>query len=37
MRWAVHVALKWEVRDAYRVIVGKTGGKGILGRPRRRW
>jgi len=26
-----------EVRDAYRVIVGKTEGKGPLGRPRHRW
>jgi len=26
-----------EVRDAYRVIVGKPEVKGILGRSRRRW
>jgi hypothetical protein len=24
-------------RDVYRVLVGKTGGKRPLGRPKRRW
>jgi hypothetical protein len=26
-----------EKRNAYRLLVGKTEGKGPLGRPRRRW
>jgi hypothetical protein len=36
MRWAVHVALIWERKNAYRILVGKPEGKGPLGRPRRR-
>jgi hypothetical protein len=36
MRWAGHVACKREKRNAYRVLVGKTGGKRRLGRHRRR-
>jgi hypothetical protein len=26
-----------EKRNAYRILLGKTEGKGPLGRPRRRW
>jgi hypothetical protein len=26
-----------ERRGAHRVLVGKTSGRGLLGRPRRRW
>jgi hypothetical protein len=26
-----------EKRNAYRILVGKSKGKGPLGRPRRRW
>ena len=37
MRWAGHVARMGEERGAYRVLVGKPGGKRPLGRPRRRW
>ena len=37
MRWAGHVAHMWEVRGAYRVLVGKPEGKRPLGRPRHRW
>ena len=37
MRWAGHVARMGEERGAYRVLVGKPGGKRSLGRPRRRW
>jgi hypothetical protein len=37
MRWAVHVARKGEMRNAYRILVGKPEGKRPLGRPRRRW
>jgi hypothetical protein len=37
MRWAESVALIGEGRDVYMVLVGKTEGKGPLGRLRRRW
>jgi hypothetical protein len=37
MRWAGHVARMGEKRNAYRILVGKPGGKGPLGRPRYRW
>jgi len=37
MRWAGHVVRMGEERGAYRVLVGKLGGKRPLGRPRRRW
>jgi hypothetical protein len=32
-----HVARMGEKRNAYRLLVGKPGGKRLLGRPRRRW
>ena len=37
MRWAGHVAFMGEGRDVHRVLIGKPEGKGLLGRPRRRW
>jgi len=37
MRWAVHVVRMRNRRRAYRVMVGRTEGNGIFGRPRRRW
>jgi hypothetical protein len=37
MRWAGHVALIGEKRNAYRILVRKPGGRRPLGRPRRRW
>jgi hypothetical protein len=37
MRWAGHVALMGEKRNAYRLLVGKPEGKRLLGKPRRRW
>jgi hypothetical protein len=37
LRWAGHVARMVEKRNAYRLLVGKPGGKRPLGRPRRRW
>ena len=37
MRWAGHVARMGEVREVYRVLVGKPEGRRPLGRPRRRW
>jgi hypothetical protein len=36
MRWAGHVARMGPKRNAYRILVGKPGGKRPLGRPRRR-
>jgi hypothetical protein len=37
MRWTRHVARMGERRGVYRILVGKTGGKKQLGKPRRRW
>jgi hypothetical protein len=37
MRWAGHVAHVGEGRGIYRVLVGRTGGKRPLGRPRGTW
>jgi hypothetical protein len=37
MRWAGHVARMGERRKLYRVLVGNSEGKRLLGRPRRRW
>jgi hypothetical protein len=37
MRWAGHVALMGEKRNAYRLLVGKPEGKRPLGRLGRRW
>jgi hypothetical protein len=36
MRWAGHVA-RMETRNAYTILVGKSNGKRLLGRPRRKW
>jgi hypothetical protein len=37
MRWVGHIARMGEERKVYKVLVGKSGGKRPLGRPRRRW
>ena len=37
MRWVGYVVLMGKERGVYRVLVGKSGGKRPLGRPRRRW
>ena len=37
LRWTGHVVRMEQSRNAYRVLVGKPGGKRPLGRPRRRW
>jgi hypothetical protein len=37
MRWAGPAARMGEKRNAYRLLVGKPGGKRPLGRPRYRW
>jgi len=36
MRWEGHTA-RMERRGAYKVLVGSSEGKRLLGRPRRRW
>jgi len=36
MKWPGHVARMEERRDVYRVLVGKSEGKRLLERPRRR-
>jgi hypothetical protein len=37
VRWLGHAARLGEMRNAYRILVGKPGGKKQLGRRRRRW
>jgi hypothetical protein len=37
MRWAGHVVLMAEKRNAYRLLVGKSEGRRPLGRPKPRW
>jgi hypothetical protein len=37
MRWAGHVSRMGEMRNAYRILVGKPEGRRPLGRPRRKW
>jgi hypothetical protein len=37
MGCAGHVARRGEMRNAYRILVGKPEGKRSLGRPTRRW
>jgi hypothetical protein len=37
MRWAEHVARMGDMRNVYRLLVGKPEGKRPLGRSRRRW
>jgi hypothetical protein len=37
VRWAGHIALVGEKRNAYGLLVGKPEGKRPLGRPRCRW
>jgi hypothetical protein len=37
MRWAGHVACMGKMRNAYKILVGKTEGKRPLERDRRRW
>jgi hypothetical protein len=37
MRWTGHVTRMGDTRNAYRILVGKPGGKRPLKRPTRRW
>jgi hypothetical protein len=37
MRWDGHVGSMGEMRGAYRILVGRSEGKVLLGRPRDRW
>jgi hypothetical protein len=36
-KWLGHVARSKELRNAYKILVGKPAGKRPLGRRRRRW
>jgi hypothetical protein len=37
MRWTRHASRKEEMRNVYKILVGKSERKIPLGRPRRRW
>jgi hypothetical protein len=37
MRWAGHVAGMGEMRNAYKILIGKPEGRKPLGRPKRGW
>jgi hypothetical protein len=37
MRWVRQIACMGEMRNAYKILVGKPEGKRPLGRPRQRW
>jgi hypothetical protein len=37
MRWVSHVACVGEMRNIYKILIGKPEGKKPRGRPRRRW
>jgi hypothetical protein len=37
MKWTGNVARIWEIRNAYRILVGKPEGKRALGRHAVRW
>jgi hypothetical protein len=37
IRWAWHVAHIGEIRNAYKILLGKPEGKKPLRRPRHRW
>ena len=37
LKWAGHIARMEQSINAYRVLVGKPEGKGLLGWPRSRW
>jgi hypothetical protein len=37
VRWAVHLAHMGETGNAYKILIRKPDGKGLLGRPGYRW
>jgi hypothetical protein len=37
MRWSGHVVCMLDLRNVYRLLVGKTDGKKLFGRPRCKW
>jgi hypothetical protein len=37
MRWAGHITCMGEIRNVYKILVGKPEWKRPRGRPRRRW
>jgi hypothetical protein len=37
MRWVRHVVCEGDMRNAYKILVGRPEGKRPLGRPRQKW
>jgi len=37
VRWAGHAACMSQIRNVYKILVGKPEGKKSLGRPRHKW
>jgi hypothetical protein len=37
MGWAQHAACTGEMTNAYKILIGKTEGRRLLGRPRHKW
>jgi len=37
MRWAGNITRIWEIRNSYKILVGKPEGRRPLGRSRCRW
>jgi hypothetical protein len=37
VRWEGHIERVEQMRNEYKIVVGKTGGKRPVGKPRRRW
>jgi hypothetical protein len=37
VRWAGYVARMGQMRNSYKILVAKSEGKTLLGRPRHRW
>jgi hypothetical protein len=37
MRWTGHVERMGEMKNAYKILVGKPRGKTALGRPKHKW
>jgi hypothetical protein len=37
IRWQRDIGRTGEMRSAYKILIGKSEGKRLLGRPKRRW
>jgi hypothetical protein len=37
MRWAGHIVQRAQMKNSYRLLVGKPEGRRPLGRPKHRW